>query len=402
MSNGRIGPPWWLMARGTGGYRTKSGSIVEIDDAAVAQVKGLLVNIDPVQDLHGYALPWAPGWGKNLFDCPTTASTSDTGTLTPNGDGSITIEATAGNVACMWYAILPRTIPAGTNVTISLNNSDTNSDVLVRLLKLAPGESGTQEYGTACLADSVNKVLTVNQTFDAHAINVAVKTVHSAVSPIVLKVQVEIGNSATAWASYSNICPISGWSAVDLFRETAYDPDADPYIPITIPTPPGTVYGGYISVAEDGSAELVVAWVSETVTSTNYVGTFTNRLLWLVSQDTYAPKPGGQVYSDRFGTRSWATGHTWSDSNSGNISLIPVDQTLNTKALADAWLAENPTQIVFELEEPITYPLSDITVRTLAGQNVMWADCGEISVEYLSKSGNPALVALALAHRIEE
>ena len=47
---------------------------------------------------------------------------------------------------------------------------------------------------------------------------------------------------------------------------------------------------------------------------------------------------------------------------------------------------------------PLHYPLSSIAVTTLAGTNVMWADAGDVTLEYLAAGGaDPDLMKLAVA-----
>ena len=53
------------------------------------------------------------------------------------------------------------------------------------------------------------------------------------------------------------------------------------------------------------------------------------------------------------------------------------------------WLAEQaqngtPLQVCFELAEPIIYQLTPQEVKTLLGQNNLWADCGDVTVTYRS------------------
>ena len=62
------------------------------------------------------------------------------------------------------------------------------------------------------------------------------------------------------------------------------------------------------------------------------------------------------------------------------------------------YLASNPFQICYELATPIEIPLTSMEISTLAGQNVLWADCGDVTVEYLASGGaNADLMKLAVA-----
>ena len=46
------------------------------------------------------------------------------------------------------------------------------------------------------------------------------------------------------------------------------------------------------------------------------------------------------------------------------------------------WLQSNPIQAVYPLETPQTYQLTPQEVKTLLGQNNIWADTGDCSVSY--------------------
>ena len=65
----------------------------------------------------------------------------------------------------------------------------------------------------------------------------------------------------------------------------------------------------------------------------------------------------------------------------------------NGEALPSTWISDRdvyasgttPTigaQVVYELAEPIHYPLTPTEIKTLLGQNNIWADTGDTEVEY--------------------
>lgn len=156
--------------------------------------------------------------------------------------------------------------------------------------------------------------------------------------------------------------------------------------PITIPTPPGTVYGGYISVGADGSAELVVdrayeslndpdKWItaSSTTQDFEYTELFNDRKLFSTSFQ-------GLMCSAFAVNISASVFMRWTSSTSKKIG-IKNNTTEYTISDIQQMAQNNQIAIVYELATPLHYPLSDITVQTLAGENVMWADCGDVAVE---------------------
>lgn len=81
--------------------------------------------------------------------------------------------------------------------------------------------------------------------------------------------------------------------------------------------------------------------------------------------------------------------------SAGGLFLIfPEDQTLNTKALVDAWLANHELQICYKLATPQTYNLTAQQVELLTGDNNVWADTGDITITWgddPNKLVNPTL-----------
>ena len=55
-----------------------------------------------------------------------------------------------------------------------------------------------------------------------------------------------------------------------------------------------------------------------------------------------------------------------------------------TAAELKAWLAEYPVEVVYPLAEPYTVQLTPQEITTLVGRNNIWADCGDVAVEYAS------------------
>ena len=78
------------------------------------------------------------------------------------------------------------------------------------------------------------------------------------------------------------------------------------------------------------------------------------------------------------------TGYSGTDDN---YFYINVNKTLsNIQSVADlrAWLAENPTTVVYELATPTQTPQDNLAIATQDGTNNLWADSGDIqSGEYM-------------------
>ena len=59
-----------------------------------------------------------------------------------------------------------------------------------------------------------------------------------------------------------------------------------------------------------------------------------------------------------------------------------ADTSITTAAQFNTFLDENNVQVVYKLATPLTYQLTSQQVTTLAGVNNIWANCGNVTVEY--------------------
>ena len=172
-----------------------------VDDAAVS------VQLEPVQDLHGYDSPWPAGGGKNL--CPPFVPATGTGlTVVSNQDGSLSVSGTAtGSGYITEYAMLSRTIPSGTSFVVSIKNA-----VPVRIRPFFDsGVSDIYEGATSSGAISLNT--------DVTKVRLYLFLTEGTTYNFTIYFQLEVGSSATSWTPYANICPISGWDEVNVWDD---------------------------------------------------------------------------------------------------------------------------------------------------------------------------------------
>ena len=93
------------------------------------------------------------------------------------------------------------------------------------------------------------------------------------------------------------------------------------------------------------------------------------------------------VIADRFKTN----GVTYRDS-CGNGNIIKViganaqiacySSTFANENEFKAYLVSNPMTVVYELATPVTYQLDPVTVNLLLGENNLWCNTGDVTVEY--------------------
>ena len=167
-----------------------SGEIVTIQDGGDDMpVVDLKVSLLPVQDLHGQDAPYPPGGGKNKLDIDTLIAA-------PSGDFN----------GYNFKHKLELTLKASTTYTLSTSYSGTTN---VLYLNGSNTASVVKNDTPRTAISDENGLLTI-LLFNITGIEeFEGKTV---------TVQLEEGSSATDYAPYSNICPISGWAGVEVYQ----------------------------------------------------------------------------------------------------------------------------------------------------------------------------------------
>lgn len=180
----------WLKGAALSQLREFAGAIVSFVAAKAKLIKSIICNINPVQDLHGYANPWPAGGGKNKGNFVDGKGVDSSGNVVDQSGRCATVEP----------------IPIDANNSYVVSATDANfiyavwngSTLVRRKASTAPGtvldtSGGTELYVAAYNSDPV--------------------TVAGC------KPMVEIGTTPTTpYAPYSNICPISGHAGVNVYR----------------------------------------------------------------------------------------------------------------------------------------------------------------------------------------
>lgn len=220
------------------GSKTATGNPITLTDASETYAQGLSVELEPVQDLHGYDFPWVGGAGKNLFDPPVISSAVSRGvTFSADKDGKITANGTSTGTSDTCYVELQQgfgSLRLGETYKI-VSNGNIYFNVLVQV------EGAYQKIVNTSL--SAEFTIPNNATdflFRAVApYNGAVYT--NAVSYPVIMLATE---TDPTFAPYSNICPISGYEGVEVeTADSATDPTQSRTASVTFGQ---TVYGGSV------------------------------------------------------------------------------------------------------------------------------------------------------------
>lgn len=201
-----------------------------------------------------------------------------------------------------------------------------------------------------------------------------------------LKVGIEPVQSGSGDPSPDNIRPISGWTAANIaVSPTTSAEDGTTYtIQFRDGDNPLTVYGGTLDVV---NGELVVTKKYIIFDGSNdekwllYVDPNSNiNQLYINISDvaTSAGISGGNTLCDKFKSISidnrngnFNTCYAGRDGICFNIKDFTVEMWRN-------WLTDNNVAVTYTFETPITYHLTPTQVRTLVGNNNIWADTGDI------------------------
>jgi hypothetical protein len=157
---------------------------MSFSDGADDLPMALTVGIEPVQDLHGYDHPWVGGAGKNLLD--------DVNGIKHGYYDFSTVEFNANDN----YIAYNITLPAGT-YTFSTDLEDCH---IIRYFinGTRTDISTTKQSQSFTLSAESDFKISIRKSDTS---SIASLTPHS---------MIESGSTATSYAPYSNICPISG------------------------------------------------------------------------------------------------------------------------------------------------------------------------------------------------
>ena len=201
--------------------KSASGAVASFDDGMDDMpLKSLTVDINPVQDLHGYDSPWVGGGGKNkcFLNAETITKpswygggwlgvslnsyngiTQTRGYLEGSAGGFVVSGLSAGDWTISFdYDSSQEFVYCGVYYTMdgTVNNELKSPSSQMRF-------SGSRAYMTVSIPQNQGVIFrpTYRSMTDAYDLN---------------NIQVESGSTATAYSPYENICPISGWTGCNI------------------------------------------------------------------------------------------------------------------------------------------------------------------------------------------
>ena len=428
---------------------TASGDVVAFDDGADnIPVKSLSVAIEPVQDLHGYDVPWPAGGGKNLLKNNGTSGSNGGITWAMNADGSISLSGTSGeNYVHIIINALNNYQKLGTgsvSLVCSANASYNPSIVGARGINFQNDIYVDGTYASTIQAGGNT------QTYSGEKIEVRTSRLRIAPNTTIpngtiFYPAIEIGNTISpTWTPYSNICPISGWDAVEVYRTgvNVWDEeweqgtirlDNDVSYPAQnaicsknfCAIVPGQSYYVTCNKTDGGSQNryymLIVfydaeqAFISAQYCNNTVVSAPVNARYFKIATNT-STVVYGSTYNHDISINYPSTDHDY-HAYDGHVYPISLTQagtvyggTLNVtsgvltvthgfiasyagESLPGAWISDRdvyaagtaPTmgaQVCYVLAIPLTYNLTPTEITTLLGNNTVWSDAGDVSVTY--------------------
>ena len=199
-------------------------------------------------------------------------------------------------------------------------------------------------------------------------------------------VAIEPVQSGSGDPSPDNVRPISGWTGAQVSHSGADRTNPTTY-PITFPTEAGTVYGGELDVT-NGVLTVDRAMVTLDENGSYYINTYTDRNRIVCNMYDNVGKANAMFVSDSLKSMPPSSGgngqsdwEIWC-SNGAPRMWISVPSTIATVADFKNYLSTNPIAVVYELAEPITYNLTPTEIKSLLGDNNVWADAGDTTVTY--------------------
>lgn len=191
--------------------------------------------------------------------------------------------------------------------------------------------------------------------------------------------------SGSGTPSPSNPRPITGYSAINISHS-----DADTSNPTVYTIQIGsTVYGGEYDAR---TGVLTVTHGLLTLTNVDSVGTQGG--LYFFRKGLTATQYSVNMTADNLGDyisetyypalNHSAAGTFFVTSLGSSLHLTPTDQTLDTVAKMNTYLADNPAVCLIPLAESLrqTIQLPPCPIDTLEGVNNIWADTGDTTLQY--------------------
>ena len=192
------------------------GNPATISNEASGNALEVTATLNPIQDLNGYDHPWAGGAGKNklVFPYESAAGTYHGVDVTVNSDGTIILngETTERGDITLYFSSSANTGLTGSYIlTSGFANNDVTINARIRNISSATNRYAYSSNGIVEITTKENEVLNrVYLNFSGAGI---------AFSNVKIYPMLRLASETDAtYEPYSNICPITGRTSVDVTR----------------------------------------------------------------------------------------------------------------------------------------------------------------------------------------
>ena len=194
------------------GAKTVSGNPITVADAESMNAESVVVELEPKQDLHGYDAPWVGGSGKNLLENVGTTTTIEGVTFTVNDDGSVTLNRVSSSSNNAVFVINTLNLKEGTRYRVV--NSFANTKIYVE----AQYDKTSGTYVASTMVDFTEDFVIPYGGDRDVCVSIVVKASESPSNVTVYPMLGYRDMPNYTYEPYSNICPISGYSEVNVER----------------------------------------------------------------------------------------------------------------------------------------------------------------------------------------
>ena len=353
-------------------------------------LRSVSVAFSPIQDLHGQDAPYPAGGGANKLNPNTfTGYSSQSISFTLQDDGSFKITGTAGSSG--WCFIEQSVSLSDLGLTVGDYVYFYGSPRIYVFCR-----QGTTSLGGKGAEGTVESIQ-IPADCDNLRICCYAKTDQITQGEVISttgKYQISTA-SFSSWTPYSNLCPISGWTALDVYDEPDYDPTAQPMTTLSFGT---TVYGGTAEVAEDGSVTRTATMAEVDMGSLSWgynssYGFITTSLRDSIKNAPDFSTKGNLVCSifktDTYGSITGNQTNYCIGVSGGNYGYVVVSDSDYTDK--DSFTtAVTGQKLVYELATPIVIHLDPVEPpKAVQGINTIWSDSnGDVTVEAKAEAVN--------------
>lgn len=374
---------------------TAEGNPINFSSKYAQDAASTKIDLNPIQDLHGYDHPWAGGAGKNLL--PMTVESLKAANTSGTWNGNV---YSINNVV---YTIL---VDSDNNVIgISANSSDNASANADFNIPTAVMSDNTQIILSGCPANGsvntyritfYNAAISMNDTGSGNAITYVsgnnqrcyIRVVSgTSISNKVFYPMLRLATKTDpTFEPYTNICPISGRTEVGI---KVKDSEQVTHQSLTISLGQ-TVYGGTLDVEK---GELVVnrgiytitAFLGDLGSPINHlygVNAVSNTIKRISSNDEVS-----DIVCDKFDSK--LSNLALYNSTSKGIALnkngwifVAFGDMVSSLKEANTLVENDPITFTYPLATPTVIPLTPAQVHLLKGVNNISTDGDDITLVY--------------------